>query len=175
MDKQITDEIKTWKCKGGHVMGMVVRNGSGVRQLLLYRQATYPNPSLSADKRQTFGGGEDEVDVAAVIEGYVADVRCSICGRMRTWIPDAEAILRLIQLRGQERGDRHGLYGKYIIQKADGTPVDPKAVYFTLRLDTDPHARAAIRAYIENCREAQPELAGDLERLMRELATDGHG
>ena len=52
-----------------------------------------------------------------------------------------------------------GIYGKYKIEKADGTPVDPKAIYFTLRLDTDPYARAAIRAYIEACREEQPELA----------------
>ncbi len=144
-------------------MGMVVRNGSGVRQLLLYREATYPlsvqNADRSREGRSTLKGGEEaeEIDVAAVIEGYVADVRCSICGRMRTWIPDAEAILRLIQLRGQERADRRGLYGKYIIQKADGSPVDPKAVYFTLRLDTDQHARAAIRAYIESCKEAQPD------------------
>lgn len=69
---------------------------------------------------------------------------------------------------------RKGLYGKYVIQKADGSAVDPKAVYFTLRLDTDPHARAAIRAYIESCRGDQPELAEDLEKVLRELTTDGH-
>lgn len=65
--------------------------------------------------------------------------------------------------------DQKGLYGKYIIQKADGEPVDPKAVYFTLRLDTDPHAREAVRAYIRSCKAEQPELARDLEDLLKRL------
>jgi hypothetical protein len=42
-----------------------------------------------------------------------------------------------------------GLFSKYIIQKADGSPVDPGAQYFVLRLDTDKAARIAIRAYIQ--------------------------
>ena len=42
---------------------------------------------------------------------------------------------------------KSGLYGKYIIQKADGSPVDPKADYFILRLDTDPIARRAALEY----------------------------
>jgi hypothetical protein len=62
-----------------------------------------------------------------------------------------------------------GLYGKYRIEKVDGSPVDPGAVYFTLRLDTDRHARAAVRAYIESCRGEAPELARDLERLLEKI------
>ena len=65
--------------------------------------------------------------------------------------------------------DKRGIYGKYKIEKADGSPVDPKAIYFTLRLDTDKHARAAVRAYIESCRDEQPKLAQDLERILREM------
>ena len=42
---------------------------------------------------------------------------------------------------------REGLYGKYRISKADGSPVDPNADYFVLRLDTDPVARRAAREY----------------------------
>lgn len=57
------------------MLGQVRRNGSGVRQLLLYRQA------LEMD-------GEGEVDVMAVVDGLVMDVRCSVCGRVRTWVPD---------------------------------------------------------------------------------------
>ncbi len=68
-----------------------------------------------------------------------------------------------------------GLYGKYRIEKADGSPVDPKAIYFTLRLDTDPHARAAIRAYMESCREENPELARDLEKMLRKMEPDTLG
>lgn len=65
--------------------------------------------------------------------------------------------------------DDRGLYGKYRIEKADGTPLDPRAIYFTLRLDTDPHAMAAIRAYVESCRAEQPELAADLERVLAQV------
>ena len=65
--------------------------------------------------------------------------------------------------------DKKGLYGKYEIKKTDGTPVDPEAVYFTLRLDTDPHARAAIRAYIESCRDEEPDLARDLEKVLQQF------
>lgn len=71
--------------------------------------------------------------------------------------------------------DKKGLYGKYRIEKNDGSPVDPKAVYFTLRLDTDPHAREAIRAYIESCRAEQPELAKDLQDLLGEIYRRVHG
>jgi uncharacterized protein YegL len=62
-----------------------------------------------------------------------------------------------------------GLYPKYKIVKTDGTPVDPKAQYFTVRIDTDRHARVAVRAYIESCREENPELARDLEKVLSEV------
>lgn len=67
------------------------------------------------------------------------------------------------------KNNKRGLYGKYKVEKSDGSPLDPKAIYFTLRIDTDPHARAAIRAYIESCRAENPELAGDLERILAEV------
>lgn len=83
------DDAKPWKCPGGeHVMGQVVRNGSGVRQLLLYREAVDP----TAEEIQ-------DVDVVAVVQGLVLDVRCSICGDMRTWAPGEEALRRLLESR----------------------------------------------------------------------------
>ena len=48
---------------------------------------------------------------------------------------------------GPDAKPREGLYGKYCISKADGSPVDPNADYFVLRLDTDPVARRAAREY----------------------------
>ena len=48
---------------------------------------------------------------------------------------------------GPDAKPREGLYGKYHIAKADGSPVDPEADYFVLRLDTDPVARRAAREY----------------------------
>jgi hypothetical protein len=86
----MSNEIKAWKCPSGHVLGQVVRNGTGIRQLLLYREAIAPSPVSG----ETGEGGE--IDVIAVVEGYAADVRCSACGSVRTWIPGQEALDRLV-------------------------------------------------------------------------------
>ena len=52
-----------------------------------------------------------------------------------------------------------GLYGKYKVSKADGTPIEGFA--FILRI-TDVHARAAMCAYAESVRAENPALASDL-------------
>lgn len=57
-----------------------------------------------------------------------------------------------------------GLYQKYVIAKADGSPVDPNADYFVLRLDTDPRARHAARTYARNVQADNPQLADDIRR-----------
>lgn len=90
----MSDTIKAWKCPAGHVLGQVVRNGSGIRQLLLYRAAMDPVPHPSPVSGET--GEGSEIDVMAVVEGYAADVRCSVCGAVRTWIPGQEALERLL-------------------------------------------------------------------------------
>lgn len=77
-------DLVPWKCQNGHILGLVRRNGSGVRQLILYRHAINP-----ASERM------EEVDVIAVVEGLVMSVRCDICGRKRTWKPGDEAFARL--------------------------------------------------------------------------------
>lgn len=79
------DDVKPWKCKNEHVLGQVRRNGTGIRQLLLYREAVDYEAFESA-----------EVDVMAIVEGYVTEVRCSVCGSVRTWVPGKEAILKLL-------------------------------------------------------------------------------
>jgi len=55
-----------------------------------------------------------------------------------------------------------GLYNKYIITKADGTPVDPNADYFVLRLDTDSNARGALRNYANRIQGKNPLLSQEL-------------
>ena len=55
-----------------------------------------------------------------------------------------------------------GLYGKYKIEKADGSPVDPEADYLVLRLDSDKHARIAALAYAESVMSENTLLASDL-------------
>jgi hypothetical protein len=62
-----------------------------------------------------------------------------------------------------------GLYGKYIIKKADGTPIDPEADYFVLRLDTDPHARVAALAYADSIEPGNPRLAFELRQRVGDL------
>lgn len=74
-----------WRCPNGHVLGRVRANGQGIRNLEMYRQALDPH----ADDI-------DGADVAALIEG-LTDVRCSICGAMRTWAPDARSVRRALQ------------------------------------------------------------------------------
>lgn len=77
---------KAWRCPGNHNMGLVIRDGGGVRKLLLYRDAV-------DDEHVAM----DETDVMGVVEGYVADIRCSICGQIRTWVPGEEAMKRLLE------------------------------------------------------------------------------
>lgn len=85
--------MKPWRCKtcGAH-LGKVRRNGSGIHQLLMYREAV-----------DTAGEEVTDVDVIAVVEGYVADVRCSNCGGARTWIPGREAMIKLLEGLGVSR------------------------------------------------------------------------
>jgi len=61
-----------------------------------------------------------------------------------------------------------GLFGKYIIKKADGSKVDKDAEYFVLRLngDGDPKhiqaCRDAILCYGRNIKDHLPLLAADI-------------
>jgi hypothetical protein len=113
-------EVKAWRCGGGHVLGWVVRRNR-VRVLLLLREALEGRPQGRATRCGESGqqGGEvlegergarelggsplrsdgegGEVDVMAVVEGYVADVRCSVCGRVRTWVPGQEAVRKMLR------------------------------------------------------------------------------
>ncbi len=62
-----------------------------------------------------------------------------------------------------------GLINKYLIVKTDGSPVDPFAEYFVLRLDYNQkdrfHREACIKAiltYAEEIEDTQPQLAKDI-------------
>lgn len=70
--------------------------------------------------------------------------------------------------------ERKGLYEKYKLQKADGTPVSGD--YFVLRPSRDPHAAVALRAYAKSITDENPELAQDLFRwlLMVEATIEQH-
>jgi hypothetical protein len=62
-----------------------------------------------------------------------------------------------------------GLHEKFRIQRVDGTPIPEGARYFVLRIDDDPHARAALRAYAESCAAENPALAADLLAALVEI------
>ena len=59
----------------------------------------------------------------------------------------------------------NGLVNKYRIIKLEGV-TDPFAQYFVLRMDTDPHARAAARAYAKSVQYENPKLADELLNLV---------
>jgi hypothetical protein len=63
---------------------------------------------------------------------------------------------------------KRGLYEKYRVSKVDGSPVDPGAKYFVLRLDTDRAARIAAIAYCEAILSENPRLASELWGLVHE-------
>lgn len=82
------DTVQVWRCKEGHVLGQVRKNGRGLNQLLLYRRA------VAAE------GSPAEVDVMAVVQGSVVDIRCDICGDLRTWVPGQAEYERLMRHYG---------------------------------------------------------------------------
>jgi hypothetical protein len=63
-----------------------------------------------------------------------------------------------------------GLYGKYRVQRADGTSAPGEkhdgCQYFVLDCHHDPYALPALLAYAKSCREAYPALSKDLARLV---------
>lgn len=50
----------------------------------------------------------------------------------------------------------------YQVRKTDGSAVSTEARYFVLRLDSDAHARRAVRAYARGIKEENPDLARQL-------------
>lgn len=63
---------------------------------------------------------------------------------------------------------QRGLYQKYRVERLDdpeGKHVD--CFFFVLDPRHDAHARVALQAYIDSCREQYPKLANDLEMLLQ--------
>lgn len=75
-------------------------------------------------------------------------------------------------------GDRtRGIYGKFDVRRTDGKsePGEKHAdcQYFVLDLDHDPHARAALLAYMKSCEMEYPLLAADIHALLYGCAFGG--
>ena len=67
-------EAREWRCAQAHVLGMIIRNGSGKPLLELYRHAV----DLKADEPA-------EVDVIGVLSGGMRNIRCDVCWDVRVW------------------------------------------------------------------------------------------
>ena len=73
-------------------------------------------------------------------------------------------------------GDRNrGLYGKFYIERTDGSSAPGgkhhDCEYFVLDLHHDKHAISALRAYLLSCRKEYPLLADDLGDKIAEMET----
>lgn len=64
-----------------------------------------------------------------------------------------------------------GLYRKYRVERLDGSGAPERkheaCEYFVLDLEHDPHARAALDAYADSCKDSYPALAADLCEWLR--------
>lgn len=63
--------------------------------------------------------------------------------------------------------ESRGLYGKYTVTKADGTPAP--GPLFILNYGKDPHARVALAAYADSCAATHPTLSMDLCAALAKL------
>ena len=61
-----------------------------------------------------------------------------------------------------------GYEDKYVVSKRNGQPINPFAQYFVLRMDTDPHAREAIRTYAGCVEECDKGMANSLLKRLRD-------
>lgn len=92
------DGMKQWRCKNGHVLGIVQRVKVSERwttRLMLFRQA------IDLEAARNF----DDVEVIANIEGTTLDVRCSVCNAVRSWYIGEAALERLIERITKVRGN----------------------------------------------------------------------
>ena len=67
--------------------------------------------------------------------------------------------------------DQRGVYRKYIVKRTDGSHrkggKHEHCNYFVLDLEHDPYAIPALKAYADACRAEYPELAADLDLVIR--------
>lgn len=73
--------------------------------------------------------------------------------------------------------EEQGLFRKFEVRRTDGSDQPggkhEGCRYFVLDMDCDPHARAALKAYAESCRESHPKLSAELLLLAYEAPVPG--
>jgi hypothetical protein len=78
------DEMKRYRCRKNHVIGLIRWDGHGASRLLLLRESL-DESALNAQAPE----------VAAIIDS--GDVTCSICGDSLVWVPSVPALIRLLR------------------------------------------------------------------------------
>jgi len=79
-------DVKQWRCKSGHVLGQISKNGSDVPQLMVLRHAIDAQAETPA-----------EVDVMlGPVTGSMM-VRCDICGEVKPWVVSVDALLYQVE------------------------------------------------------------------------------
>jgi len=76
---------KQWRCRNGHILGMIRWNGNAVPQLMLFRHAIDMDSEHPAD-----------VDVIGPLVGQVP-VRCEVCDDVTLWGISVDALADLIR------------------------------------------------------------------------------
>ncbi len=79
-------DLKQWRCKNDHALGMIRLNGNGIPQLMLYRHAV----DMSAEQP-----AQVDVMIGALV-GQMP-VRCDICGEVQLWAASVDALAELIR------------------------------------------------------------------------------
>jgi hypothetical protein len=70
----------------------------------------------------------------------------------------------------EDKTDKAGLFGKYLVAKRDGTPLDPEAKYFVVRYDAKAAhgdiGRTTLAYYASAIESEMPELAVELRNAI---------
>lgn len=77
------NEMKQWRCRNNHILGMIRWNGDGLAQLMVLREAL----DMDAEHPR-------EVDLIGPLDGRMP-VRCSICDDVQVWEISVESLLAL--------------------------------------------------------------------------------
>jgi len=73
------------------------------------------------------------------------------------------------------KDDKHGLYRKFYVERADGATKHWRCEYFVLDLNHDKHAMPALVAYAKSCEKQFPQLASDLREKVKAFMVKAAG
>lgn len=87
----MSDKVKQWRCKNGHILGFIEWNGDGLPHLLVLREALDMEAS---DPHQ--------VDAMGPLNGRMP-IPCSICGDVKVWEVSAQTLVMLFRRLSTEQ------------------------------------------------------------------------